>query len=163
MLQLLLCFVVNQLNDFLIWLPNFPLNLLSLFNYYRYYHTSCSKFNVTLYTNFRIWVFFCFILHDIAVRWYCHIYQHARFLFSASGYIWPISWNFCICEYHLISRHCHISCLHAGVCVWVSPNFSHLYNCSLCNILFSAIFLFYSLLRCPLFVFFHFEIFSWEF
>ena len=106
-------FVVNLLNVFLVWLPNFSLNILLLFQQSQLLpvqsYISCSTFIVSLFINCLFEFLLCIRLHDISVCWYCHNYQYACFLvFVSNYYIWPICHNFSICVYLLIPQHCHI-------------------------------------------------------
>ena len=76
--------LVDLLSFFLVWIPNFSLNLCyysSGSSYYRYNHTlHVPTFVIFLYINYCIWFAFCFPSRDITVCWYCHVYQCACFL-----------------------------------------------------------------------------------
>ena len=56
-----------------------------------------------------ILVSFRFLLHEISVIGYCHIYCFACFLlFVFNHYIWHIYCKFSSCVYFLIPQHCRI-------------------------------------------------------
>jgi hypothetical protein len=83
MFQIWLCFVASLLNVFLVWPQNCSLNLsviipvapiiTGIIIHFRF-HTRCIPLHKLLYSSFFL------LLRDIALRWYCHVYQYASFL-----------------------------------------------------------------------------------
>ena len=76
---------VNLMNVFLVWLPNFSLNLCYYSggsSYYRYDQTINVPHSLYLYTtNSRILFSILFLLRESSTRRYCLIHQYARFSF----------------------------------------------------------------------------------
>ena len=80
------------------------------------FHIHCNSVHELLYP---IW-FFCFLLCDFSVRWYCHIHQYVCVLFIVSTYyiyslIATISVFVCMSLFHNILTLLS----HIGLCVWL--------------------------------------------
>ena len=112
---------MNLSNVFLVQLPNFSLSFSLLFQWLQFLlvqsYISGSTFVVSLHINSCILTPFRFLLHNISVCGYCHIYQCACFLFFVFNYyIWPICCNFSVCVYCLTSPSSYTG---LGMCVYI--------------------------------------------
>ena len=101
-------FCSESIECFLVWIPNFSLNPLLIFQWLQLLlvqsYISGSTSVVSLYINsFILASFFPFFLHYISVRRYCHVCQYASFLLFVFNYhIWPICRQFSVCVYPLM-------------------------------------------------------------
>jgi len=87
-------FVVNLLNVFLVWLPNFSWNQLLLVSSY----ISCSTFVASLYINSCILTSFLLpFARHFCLQVLLHLSEWMITLFVFNCYIWPICCNFSHC------------------------------------------------------------------